>query len=125
MPVSSFYNISHCIIETKAHGFISVMEISISMQENLQLALHHNCPLWLIDYTEATVDISLLQILNAAENISIISENLGNMKFHLKRAFVTLNHNEDIRFFENVSVNRGQNLKLFKEVESARKWLLD
>ena len=44
--------------------------------------------------------------------------------FSIRRALVAQDDLENFRFFENVAVNRGQRVKLFTDIDEARRWLL-
>ncbi|HEY9113264.1 MAG TPA: hypothetical protein VIN10_01105 [Bacteroidales bacterium] len=50
-----------------------------------------------------------------------------NIDYTFKIAWVELNPEEygGIKFLENVLFNRGMNVKLFQDVETAKSWLLD
>jgi len=45
--------------------------------------------------------------------------------YHLKRALVTTKFLKDFKFFETVSLNRGQNARVFDNIDEAQSWLLE
>jgi hypothetical protein len=123
MPFLSTYSIEDKIIVSRGIGTVSVIEIGRAIKENIELSLKHNCHLWLIDFSDALAEITIMQLLTTAEKVPVLLEPYTDLKKRLKRAFVTKDQFEVSKFYENASVNRGLNFRVFIDIDSARKWL--
>jgi len=85
----------------------------------------YDCHRVLADFRNATMNISTLHIYDLPELLVGQAVKAGISLHHLKRAMVApVSQMENFRFFETVSFNRMQTLRLFRDVEEARAWLL-
>jgi hypothetical protein len=79
-----------------------------------------NCRRLLNDMSATTIDISIEQLYNSPK----IMDKSGIMR-NTCRALVVPSSFEESEFLENTTINRGHNLKIFKDIEAAKKWLFD
>jgi hypothetical protein len=84
----------------------------------------HNCFHVLNDAREATIFLSTLEIYSLPRTIMEILSATGVDVRKFKRALVFSKNVDDFTFFETVSRNRGQNVKLFRNIDEAVSWLL-
>jgi hypothetical protein len=84
----------------------------------------HDCFLILSDFREASLKLSTGEIYDAPSTLGETFAAGGIQVNRLKRALVIKNDLSDFRFFSDVAINRGQNARLFTDLEEARKWLL-
>ncbi|MDD2923357.1 MAG: hypothetical protein PHQ36_13820 [Anaerolineales bacterium] len=90
-----------------------------------RIAEEQDCFLSLGDYREATVILSTMDIYDLPKIISDTLALAGLPAHKFKRAIIPPKISEDFYFFETVTLNRGQNTKLFQDVEEAKKWLFE
>jgi hypothetical protein len=119
------YNSELHILELKVQGNLLLPEVRQIISESVQLVKKHNCFLALSDYREATLKLSTLEIYEIPKIIEEIFTASGLPAYKVKRALVVAKDLEDFKFFENITVNRMQNAKLFQEFDEAKKWLLE
>ncbi len=118
------YNSTDGIIELKVQGDLTLISAKEIASELVQLVKAEHCFLILHDLREVTIELSTLDIYELPTVFSEIVT-LGGFEIDkLKRAFVAPKGQEDVHFFETVSVNRMQNVKYFFDVDEAKKWLL-
>jgi hypothetical protein len=119
------YKIELGIIETSAQGKLTLREAKELISEITECAITNNCFLCLSDYREAIMDMSTFQIYDVPKVLSNVVDSLGLHPNQFKRAIIVTKGLNDFNFFETVSRNAGQNIKLFKEIDEAKKWLLE
>lgn len=114
------------ITEIKFQGSINLLEIEELLSEAVKVAKEHNSFLFLSDYTEASLNLSTMELYELPKMLADIFASSGIPPYKLKRALVVLQDlKKDFRFFEAVSANNGQKAKLFQNLVEAKKWLLD
>ena len=118
------YNPGLGIIETIAQGKLTLDEAKEIISEITQMAIEQNCFLCLSDYHEATIDMSTLEIYDIPKVLSNMVTSLGLNPSQFKRAILVEKSFEDFHFFETVTLNAGQNIRLFQDTDEAKKWLL-
>ena len=91
--------------------------------ESTMLSKESKCYLWLADYREATLNLSTFEIYDLPKLILEAATSLNINATRIKRAIVILRDKPNYEFAETVSLNRGQNIDLFDDIENARKWL--
>ena len=91
----------------------------------VQMAKDRGCFRILNDMREAKLKLSMLELYNLPKVLSEIAATAGLQVYQFKRALITRDDAKLLPFFENVSRNRLQNVRLFHDVESARQWLLE
>jgi hypothetical protein len=125
MPHAISYNSEAGIIEIRVQGDFFLSEAKEMISEAMEVAKEQNCFLLLCDLQAAIVKLSTLEIHQLPKVVSDKSATLGFHAHKLKRALVATHDLQDYDFFETVTVNRGQNAKVFRDVDQAKKWLLE
>lgn len=125
MPYTTVYNAEIGIIETKLTGIVSKDVILSGLEDIMRLSLEHDCFLWLNDFSEAKLAMPITEIFLYAESVPAFLKKIGNKRFKIKRAIVRNDQEVSFNFFEDASVNRGVNTKIFVEPQQAKQWLLE
>jgi hypothetical protein len=118
------YNREYGFIETIAQGKLTANEAKEIISEIARVAREKNCFLYLSDYREATIEMSTLQIHDIPNVLSDLVTSLGLHPRQFKRAIVVQKSYQDFYFFETVTLNAAQNIKLFQDINEAKAWLL-
>ena len=118
------YNPTDKIIEAQFQGDVTLHLIKEYISDIAKTVKEQNCFVVLNDMHEVTVKLSILEIYNLPKIISKIVGSQGLELHKIKRAFVAPKGLKDMRFFETVTVNRGQNTRYFFDINKARDWLL-
>lgn len=118
------YNSIMDIIETKVQGEIFLKEIKEIISDTIHIAIEKNCSLFLVDYSEASIKLSTIQVYDLPKIISDIALTLKYNANKVKRAIIISHKDaEKFKFGETVSINRGQKAKVFSNIDEAKKWL--
>jgi hypothetical protein len=117
------YNSETHIIETRVQGILTMEEAREIIFEIIQAGKANNCYLCLSDYRAAELDLSVLELYGVPKIISSESASQGLLANKFKRAIVVKHNLRDFHFFETVTLNSGQNAKLFEDIDEAKKWL--
>ncbi len=128
MPYTITYNPETGFVEAKVQGTISFNEIKEIYSKYVQTTMENESFLYLADYREATLDLSTMELYDLPKILSDIAAPLGINVHKLRRAAVIAKglknkHLRDYGFYETVTLNRGQNTKLFEDMDEAIKWL--
>ncbi|MBD3179167.1 MAG: hypothetical protein GF417_05960 [Candidatus Latescibacteria bacterium] len=108
-------------IELRFTGRINRVEIWDSTAEALSIASGPGRHLFLSDFSDATLELSALDIYNIPDQWEAAGAERKN-----RVAVVTPQDSvnfEDSKFYENVTTNRGWNVRVFEDRESAIEWL--
>ena len=119
------YNPELGVIETDAQGNLSLSEAKEIISAITQIAIEKDCFLCLSDYRKATIEMSTLQIYDIPKILSDIVTSFGLPPSKFKRAIIAEKGLRDYQFFETVTLNMGQHVKLFQDMDEARKWLCE
>ena len=119
------YNSEAHLIETRVQGILTMEEAKEIISEIIQAGKSSNCYLCLSDYREAELDLSVIELYNVPRIIARESAAQGLLANKFKRAIVVKRDLKDFYFFETVTLNSGQNAKLFEDIDEAKKWLSD
>ena len=125
MSHSVTYNEELQIIETVSQGALSLAEAREIISEIIQLSTSKACYRCLSDYRQSTVDMSSFEILAIPQIVEDKASERGLHASMVKRAVVVAQDLEDFHFYETVSYNRNQSIKLFDSIDEARQWLLE
>jgi hypothetical protein len=123
MSHTIIYNSESQAIELKVSGRFTSHDVKEIISELLQVAKENNCYFILNDFREAIVNLSTMKIYELPQIISDIAASMGLKIHHFQRAAVVVRDYDEFKFFENVTFNQGQNLKLFQDIDEAKKWL--
>jgi hypothetical protein len=125
MTHTVIYNPALGIIETVAQGNLNLSEAKEIIYEITQIAVDKDCFLCLSDYRKATLAMSTLQIYDIPKILSDIVTSAGLRPSKFKRAVIAEKSSKDYHFFETVTLNMGQHIRLFQDIEEAKKWLFE
>lgn len=112
------------IIESKIQGTLATEEIKETSLVVLNMIKETGSTLVLVDYREATVQASVIDVYELPKHFAEIARTAGLHIRAVKRAIVITQRQAELRFFEDVSVNQGQQALLFTDYGEAKKWLL-
>ena len=125
MPHKVTYNSETHIVESEIYGILSLDE-AIELIENIgQACAKNNCPLCLSDYRGATLNLSTIELYDIPKKLTNILDSLGLSAHKIKRAIVVPENLKDFRFYETVTLNTGQRIKMFQDISEAQNWLLE
>ena len=124
MPHTIIYNSELHIVESKLHGDMTSGEVDEIITKTAKIAKEKDCRLIFTDLTEVSRKLSILEIYELPDRIKTIFTSFGIHVSLYRRANLVAKDWDDYFFHENVMVNRGQNEKVFTDIEKARKWLI-
>lgn len=124
MSNSVTYDAEDRLITIGLKGKIDKALVRKLASETGQIARQHDCYLVLTDAREATVDMTTLDIYDLPNILVEILSETGIPLYKFKRALVVSTDIDDFTFFETVSRNRGQDVRLFRSMDEARLWVL-
>jgi len=106
-------------------GKLDMQGIRGLLHEVAMTVKEHECYLVLSDYRNAILGISITDLYEMPRLILQRGKEMGVSAYKIKRALVIPAATyESFRFFETVSLNNLQTVRIFTEVEPAREWLL-
>ena len=123
MSHTIIYNSTEHTIEIKVQGDFFLTEAQEIITEAVQIIKAQNCFLVLNDMREATIKLSFLEIYELPKTLRDIFASSGLNVHKLKQALVVKKDLKDFDFYETVTVNRGQSVKYFFDMDEARQWL--
>ena len=123
MPYTLAYNPELGIIEVTCQGTLTIAEARQYYAEVEPIIIAHDCARFLADFREAKLKVTTAEMYHAPDMILKLLTRAGIPFFRLKRAMVIAGDVKDFTFFTNAAFNRGQNTKLFQDINEARKWL--
>jgi hypothetical protein len=124
MPHTIIYNSELHIVESKLQGDMTLGEVEVIITQIAKTAKENGCRLIFTDFREVSRKLLLYQIYELPDRIRNIFTSFGiHISLH-KRANVVAKDWDDYIFHENVMVNRGQNEKVFTDIDKAKKWLI-
>lgn len=101
-------------------GAIDEVTMNETAAKARRVAEEHACFNVLADLRQARSAVSTVAIFGRAKE----SQQLyGRKTQDSKRALVVAENSEDAIFYETVSQNRGQNVRLFHDIDEAKRWL--
>lgn len=118
------YNSEQGIIELTYHGEIDPAALKSSAADVYHLAKERSCCVALIDWSQSRLGVGVSGIYDLPRVLSSITESLGLNIHKIKRALLVKEKTEGFRFLENVTRNRGQNVRLFTDRAEAIEWLV-
>jgi hypothetical protein len=124
MSHTIIYNSESQTVEIKARGNIPLHEAKEIVSETIRIAKLNDCFLILNDFREAKLNLSTMEIYNLPKIISDLAASEGLNASLFKRAAVIVKDENDFRFFETVTFNQFQTMKIFQDINEAKNWLL-
>ena len=119
------YNSELHIVEAKLQGDMTLGEVQEIISKIAKIAKEKDCRLILSDFREVSRKLSILEIYELPDRIKTIFTSFDINVLQYKRANVVAKDLGDYVFHENVMVNRGQNEKVFTDIDQAKKWLME
>jgi hypothetical protein len=113
------YNPDTDCIELTIQGIFNMKRLEAIAPEVARLSEKSACLRILNDMSNATIDVSLADIYSSPQQM----DNSGICR-STRRALVVPPGFEQATFLETVTRNRGHNLKIFHDRDSATAWLL-
>jgi hypothetical protein len=114
-----FFDESNTLVKVIVEGKIQAQSTAEMAIEGIKLARENNCSKFLIDYTLAQVEDSIIDTHNFMANLEKLGITLKD-----KIAIVYSKDKEKHYFAETVAANRGwTNIKYFFEIDAATNWL--
>ena len=123
MSHTVLYNSELHIVESKLQGDMTLSEVEEIVTKIAKLAKEKDCRLIFTDFREVSRKLPMWQIYELPNRLKNIFAAFDINVLHYKRANVVARELDDYVFHENVMVNRGQNEKVFTDVEQAKAWL--
>lgn len=112
------YNRDSDCIELTVEGVFTMERLKRIAPEVAKLSEESGCQCILNDMSAATIDISLGEVYSSPQEM----DNSGILRT-TRRALVVPHDFDQAAFLETVTRNRGHNLKVFRDRESALEWL--
>ena len=103
---------------------MTLSEVEVIITKIAKTAKENDCRLILTDFREVSRKLSFFQIYELPNRTKDIFAAFGINIFLYKRANVAVKDLDEYIFHENVMVNRGQNEKMFTNLDQAKKWLI-
>jgi len=119
------YNSEEHVIKSKIQGDLTFDEVKQILTEYTSIVKEKGCSLILSDYREATLKLSTMEIHSLPKIMLDMFNSSGVDVRRFKRALVAVKDLKDYLFFETVTVNNGQNAKVFNDIDEAKKWLFE
>ena len=124
MSSSVVYDPSSGLILATVTGAIDKRLMDDLTMQTLRLVQQHSCFRVLADIRQASSAVSTIDLFQRArETAQHVSD--SNIPSSYKRALVIGDNVEDPRFFETVSQNREQQVRIFHDMEEAKRWLME
>ena len=119
------YDENSKIITIKYWGNISLPDLKSGSRDAAQQIIDYKCHHILVDSREVDFKLSTLEIFDLPKTFSDILSEFGLELRKIKRALLVAHIKNDYQFVETVAINRGYLVKLFDDINEARKWLLN
>lgn len=124
MPHTVIYNSELHIVESKLQGNMTLGEVEEIVTKIAKIAKERDCRLIFTDFREVSRKLPMWQIFELPNRLKNIFAAFDINVSRYKRANVVAKDLDDYIFHENVMVNRGQNEKVFTDIEKAKQWLI-
>jgi len=125
MSHTVIYNSELRIVESKLQGDMTLSEVEEIVTKIAKIAKEKDCRLIFIDFRKVSQKLSILEMYRLPDRTKNIFASFGMNVSLYKRANVVAKDLEDYIFHENVMVNRGQNEKVFTDIDKAKEWLME
>jgi len=124
MPHTVIYNSELHIVESKLQGDMTVGEVEEIVTKIAKIAKEKDCRLIFTDFREVSRKLPMWQIYELPNRLKNIFAAFDINVLVYKRANIVAKDLDDYIFHENIMVNRGQNEKVFTDIDQAKKWLI-
>lgn len=106
-------------IHIETTGTMTVEVLNEMVREAIESSRLHNSRLFLVDHRKVLITMSFLDTFNRPQEL----DRLGFPRDTRIAQVFPEAYLEMFRFFETVSLNRGYQIRIFKDIESAEEWL--
>ena len=113
------------IIELTLWGELTTDWVPKLIHEVRPVVQKYHCFRVLINLQEVEFKLSVVDLYNLPDLIAKLTGASGVSISAFKRALVLKQTDSLFHFFETTAINRGHRVRMFQDVEAARKWLLD
>jgi len=117
------YDPEENMVIAKVMGKVGLPDLLECIANILRVAKQENCIYILTDLHEATLEVSVSQIFSLSDTIGGMAKEQGMAIHAFKRVFIAAKGQDILKLYENASVNRNHNTKLFHDIEEAKSWL--
>ena len=124
MPYSVTYTAEDHLICITGSGVLDVTLVRTCLSEAIRLAREHDCLGMLCNFREAAIAMSTLEMFDLATSMPRLISDAGLPEPKLRRAIVVVREFPDMAFYGGVSYGWSHNVRLFRDIGEARKWLL-
>jgi hypothetical protein len=125
MSHTVIYNSELHLVESQLQGDMTVGEAEEIVTEIAKIAKEKDCQSIYIDFRNVSQKLSILEMYRLPDRTKNIFAAFGMNILLYKRANVVAKDLDDYIFHENVMVNRGQNEKVFTDIDQAKAWLME
>ena len=124
MPHTVTYNLETHILEANIEGDYVVDEAKHLMLETLKMIEEYDCYRILIDVRNAEIKLSNWEMYSTSLKFSEAAMAADLLLLKTKRAIVVTEESKNAKYVETLFVKRGHRVKLFQDIDEAKKWLL-
>ena len=117
------YDPEENMVIAKVMGNVGLPDLLECIANILRVAKQENCIYILTDLHQATLEVSVSQIFSLSDTIGGMAKEQGMAIHAFKRVFIAAKGQDILELYENASVNRKHNTKLFHDIEEAKSWL--
>ena len=125
MSHTVIYNSELHIVESKLQGDMTLGEAEEIIAEIAKIAKEKDCRSIFIDFRKVSQKLTILEMYRLPHRTKHIFASFDINILLYKRANVVAKDLDDYIFHENVMVNRGQNEKVFTDIDKAKEWLME
>lgn len=126
MAYSVQYDENENLVLITMNGEINQASARMAIQQAMKTIQEHHCFFTISDFRNANLVLNTFELVNL-QDFWISSFNAISMPSYTARRAFLLNPNQNtlerLRFFETLSVNRNQPVKLFFDQDEAIAWL--
>jgi hypothetical protein len=122
MTLKIKYNTEYGIVESVLSNHVTHEELIMETTQCIALAKENNSNLFLSDASNAIIKTSIINALSL-EDIHVKEKLKRNSRIALIRP-VSKESNEFVSFYETACINRGWDVKIFTDRQSALDWLI-
>jgi hypothetical protein len=123
MSYITSYNSKTHVIESKFIQNLNFVEVKGFISDGALISKENNCPFFLSDYRQVRLKLSTIEIFKVPQLMQAEFASLNLRVNRLIRAVVAAEDLKDYLFYETAAINRGQHLKVFTNIDEAKKWL--
>ena len=106
-------------IEVKMFGQLHLIDLPQYASDLAALLKKYDCKRVLQDLTEVDLKLAAFEFLDVPK-----LARGANVMRDAKRAIVCAKDTENWKFYETVAVNRGEYVRVFKDFDKAKEWLM-